>query len=262
MLWPQGCESPLQLSTACGPHRLRKSLWVGLLPTLTSTSSLAPSSMHYRRNIRSAAKPVLKKFEEGGVMGGMRRMKMGECALRTRRRTSRYLIHSCANINLPFLPLCALPEYTSWALNMIYDLTSITCQEMIFTTPKYCQKHTPDHSPGPPEPPQRLKGVPSCHRDSKKVRQVPVSKTGEYTVVPWFVPAISSIPVGFGISAIIISFLSYLLDTYVVYAASAFAAISRSRCIVKSDCGRLRFDSDQVIEAVTRSQVQVNVHWT
>ncbi|KAJ7608693.1 hypothetical protein FB45DRAFT_1067200 [Roridomyces roridus] len=28
-------------------------------------------------NIRSAAKPVLKKFEEGGVMGGMRRMKMG-----------------------------------------------------------------------------------------------------------------------------------------------------------------------------------------
>ncbi|KAJ7620403.1 major facilitator superfamily domain-containing protein [Roridomyces roridus] len=56
--------------------------------------------------------------------------------------------------------------------------------------------------------------------------------TGEYTVVPWYVPAISSIPVGFGISAIIMSFLSYLLDTYVVYAASAFAANTFARSLV------------------------------
>ncbi|KAJ7624415.1 MFS polyamine transporter [Roridomyces roridus] len=56
--------------------------------------------------------------------------------------------------------------------------------------------------------------------------------TGEYSSIPWYVPAISTIPVGFGISAIFISFLSYLIDTYLMYAASAFAANTFARSLV------------------------------
>ncbi|KAJ7626786.1 MFS polyamine transporter [Roridomyces roridus] len=56
--------------------------------------------------------------------------------------------------------------------------------------------------------------------------------TGEYASIPWYVPALSTIPVGFGISAIFISFLSYLIDTYLMYAASAFAANTFARSLV------------------------------
>ncbi|KAJ7620181.1 multidrug transporter [Roridomyces roridus] len=56
--------------------------------------------------------------------------------------------------------------------------------------------------------------------------------TGEYTSIPWYVPALSTIPVGFGISAIFISFLSYLIDTYLMFAASAFAANTFARSLV------------------------------
>ncbi|KAJ2916645.1 hypothetical protein MD484_g3772, partial [Candolleomyces efflorescens] len=48
--------------------------------------------------------------------------------------------------------------------------------------------------------------------------------TGQYESVPWYVPAISTIFVGVGISAIFMSFLSYLVDTYLMYSASALAA--------------------------------------
>ncbi|PPQ75171.1 hypothetical protein CVT26_008701 [Gymnopilus dilepis] len=48
--------------------------------------------------------------------------------------------------------------------------------------------------------------------------------TGEYTSVPWYVPALSTIFIGAGISLIFMSFLSYLVDTYLMYSASAFAA--------------------------------------
>ncbi|KAK2467139.1 hypothetical protein APHAL10511_000688 [Amanita phalloides] len=47
--------------------------------------------------------------------------------------------------------------------------------------------------------------------------------TGQYTVIPWYVPALSTIPLGAGISMIFMSFLSYLVDTYLEYSASAFA---------------------------------------
>ncbi|KAK2462835.1 hypothetical protein APHAL10511_005147 [Amanita phalloides] len=47
--------------------------------------------------------------------------------------------------------------------------------------------------------------------------------TGQYTVIPWYVPALSTIPLGAGISMIFMSFLSYLVDTYLGYSASAFA---------------------------------------
>ncbi|KAF9481756.1 MFS polyamine transporter [Pholiota conissans] len=48
--------------------------------------------------------------------------------------------------------------------------------------------------------------------------------TGEYASIPWYVPAISTILVGTGISLIFMSFLSYLVDTYLMYAASALSA--------------------------------------
>ncbi|KAG6843526.1 hypothetical protein H0H93_000727 [Arthromyces matolae] len=48
--------------------------------------------------------------------------------------------------------------------------------------------------------------------------------TGEYSSVPWYVPALSTILIGMSISMIFMSFLSYLIDTYLMYSASAFAA--------------------------------------
>lgn len=68
--------------------------------------------------------------------------------------------------------------------------------------------------------------------------------TGHYSDIPWYVPAISTIPVGLGISSIFMSLLvsvsleqssakadlnypqAYLVDTYVVHAASAVAALT------------------------------------
>ncbi|KAI0254465.1 MFS polyamine transporter [Lactifluus subvellereus] len=47
--------------------------------------------------------------------------------------------------------------------------------------------------------------------------------TGAYTGVPWYVPALSTIPLGMAICLVYISFLSYLVDTYLMFAASAFA---------------------------------------
>ncbi|PPR04190.1 hypothetical protein CVT24_010738 [Panaeolus cyanescens] len=48
--------------------------------------------------------------------------------------------------------------------------------------------------------------------------------TGEYASIPWYVPGLSTIVIGLGISTIFMSFLSYIVDTYLMYAASAFAA--------------------------------------
>ncbi|KAG6910333.1 hypothetical protein DXG01_011401 [Tephrocybe rancida] len=48
--------------------------------------------------------------------------------------------------------------------------------------------------------------------------------TGEYATIPWYVPALSTIVIGMSISLIFMSFLSYLVDTYLMYSASAFAA--------------------------------------
>ncbi|KAJ6587791.1 MFS polyamine transporter [Mycena sp. CBHHK59/15] len=56
--------------------------------------------------------------------------------------------------------------------------------------------------------------------------------TGQYPSVPWYVPAISTILVGMSISLIFISFLSYLVDTYLMFSASAFAANTFCRSLV------------------------------
>ncbi|KAJ7088126.1 MFS polyamine transporter [Mycena epipterygia] len=56
--------------------------------------------------------------------------------------------------------------------------------------------------------------------------------SGQYASVPWYVPALSTVLVGMGISAIFISFLSYLVETYLMYSASAFAANTFCRSLV------------------------------
>ncbi|KAF8168994.1 major facilitator superfamily domain-containing protein [Mycena galopus ATCC 62051] len=56
--------------------------------------------------------------------------------------------------------------------------------------------------------------------------------SGHYPSVPWYVPALSTVVVGVSISSIFISFLSYLVDTYVMYSASAFAANTFCRSLV------------------------------
>lgn len=39
--------------------------------------------------------------------------------------------------------------------------------------------------------------------------------TGQYPSVPWYVPAISTVFIGMSVSLVFVSFLSYLVDTYV-----------------------------------------------
>ncbi|KAJ7881363.1 MFS polyamine transporter [Mycena olivaceomarginata] len=56
--------------------------------------------------------------------------------------------------------------------------------------------------------------------------------TGEYTSVPWYVPALSAIVLGMSVCMIFISFLSYLVETYLMYSASAFAANTFIRSLV------------------------------
>jgi hypothetical protein len=57
--------------------------------------------------------------------------------------------------------------------------------------------------------------------------------TGEYERVSWAAPAASGIVLGMSVILIFISFLSYLIDTYMMYSASAFAA----NTIVRSAVG-------------------------
>jgi len=48
--------------------------------------------------------------------------------------------------------------------------------------------------------------------------------TGEYSSIPWYAPAISTVLLGISITLIFISFSAYLLDTYLMYSASALGA--------------------------------------
>ncbi|OCH91764.1 MFS polyamine transporter [Obba rivulosa] len=56
--------------------------------------------------------------------------------------------------------------------------------------------------------------------------------TGQYASVPWIVPALATVPIGFSVSIVFISFLSYLVDTYLQYSASAFSANTIMRSAV------------------------------
>ncbi|KAK7451300.1 hypothetical protein VKT23_012641 [Stygiomarasmius scandens] len=56
--------------------------------------------------------------------------------------------------------------------------------------------------------------------------------TGAYPEVHWAAPAVATIAIGMAISLIFISFLSYLVDTYLMYSASAFASNTVIRSLV------------------------------
>ncbi|EMD32362.1 hypothetical protein CERSUDRAFT_108809 [Gelatoporia subvermispora B] len=56
--------------------------------------------------------------------------------------------------------------------------------------------------------------------------------TGQYASIPWIVPALATVPIGFSVSIVFISFLSYLVDTYLQYSASAFSANTIMRSAV------------------------------
>ncbi|KAJ7585357.1 MFS polyamine transporter [Mycena floridula] len=56
--------------------------------------------------------------------------------------------------------------------------------------------------------------------------------SGHYDNVPWYVPGLATVVLGAGISLIFMSFLSYLVDTYLMYSASALAASSVLRSMV------------------------------
>ena len=56
--------------------------------------------------------------------------------------------------------------------------------------------------------------------------------SGEYNSVHWFVPTFFGALLGSSLLLIFVGFLNYLVDTYLMYAASAIAAntIARSAC--------------------------------
>ncbi|KAJ3972603.1 major facilitator superfamily domain-containing protein [Lentinula raphanica] len=56
--------------------------------------------------------------------------------------------------------------------------------------------------------------------------------TGNYESINWAAPAVATIILGFGIFLIFTSFLTYLIDTYLMYSASAFAANTTIRSLV------------------------------
>ncbi|KAF8205974.1 multidrug transporter [Mycena galopus ATCC 62051] len=56
--------------------------------------------------------------------------------------------------------------------------------------------------------------------------------SGQYPSVPWYVPALSTIVVGMSVCMIFISCFSYMVETYLMYSASAFAANTFLRSLV------------------------------
>ncbi|KAJ7240401.1 MFS polyamine transporter [Mycena haematopus] len=56
--------------------------------------------------------------------------------------------------------------------------------------------------------------------------------SGQYSSVPWYVPALSTIVLGMSVCMIFISCFSYLVETYLMYSASAFAANTFCRSLV------------------------------
>ncbi|KAJ6480272.1 MFS polyamine transporter [Mycena sanguinolenta] len=56
--------------------------------------------------------------------------------------------------------------------------------------------------------------------------------SGQYPSVPWYVPALSTVMLGVSVCMIFVSCFSYLVETYLMYSASAFAANTFCRSLV------------------------------
>ncbi|KIL54516.1 hypothetical protein M378DRAFT_174192 [Amanita muscaria Koide BX008] len=76
---------------------------------------------------------------------------------------------------------------------------------------------------GFPPPEQRLRGA-MIGAPTLVIAIFWLGWTGEYSSIPWYVLALSTVPLGMSISLTFITFLSYLIGTYLMYSASAFAA--------------------------------------
>jgi len=78
---------------------------------------------------------------------------------------------------------------------------------------------------GSPPPEQRLNGA-MVGGPLLVVAIFWVGWTGAYKEVHWIVPQIGTVPLGMGIALIFISFINFIVDTYLMYSASALAANS------------------------------------
>jgi len=56
--------------------------------------------------------------------------------------------------------------------------------------------------------------------------------TGAYPAIPWYVPAISTVFIGMSFTLVFISFMTYIVDSYLMYSASALAANTIARSAV------------------------------
>jgi len=76
---------------------------------------------------------------------------------------------------------------------------------------------------GTPPPEHRLYGA-MFAGPSLAIGLFWIGWTGAFAAVPWYVPALATIPLGFSFSLIFLSFLPFLIDCYAQHAASALAA--------------------------------------
>ncbi|KAH7890654.1 MFS polyamine transporter [Phlebopus sp. FC_14] len=58
--------------------------------------------------------------------------------------------------------------------------------------------------------------------------------SGHYASVPWYIPALSLIPLGASITLLFISFFTYIIDTYMMFSASALAGHTIIRSAVSA----------------------------
>ncbi|KAJ7600529.1 major facilitator superfamily domain-containing protein [Mycena floridula] len=89
-----------------------------------------------------------------------------------------------------------------------------------------CSRHYPaliEKWKGFPPPEQRLFGA-MIGSPLLVVGTFWLGWTGQYVSVPWYVPAMSLVLIGFSICTIFISFNGYMIDTFSTFSASAFAA--------------------------------------
>ncbi|KAF9048119.1 MFS polyamine transporter [Hymenopellis radicata] len=86
---------------------------------------------------------------------------------------------------------------------------------------------------GFPPPEQRLFGA-MIGAPSLVIGAFWLGWTGQYPDIHWIVPTIATVFIGASICLIFNSFLSYLVDTYLMYAASAFASNTIIRSLVAS----------------------------
>ena len=73
--------------------------------------------------------------------------------------------------------------------------------------------HLVEEWKGHPPPEERLYGA-MIAGPCMFVGSLWLGWTGNYATIPWYVPALSLIPIGMSVALILVSFQAYLIDTY------------------------------------------------